>query len=152
MSPIVALFALLPTPAPKLSGHWLNVKAPVSIQGKVAIVHFWTFGCINCKHNLPIYDRWVRRFKNVAIVGVHTPETDFEHNEDNVKRAIVDEHIHFPVLLDPDSTNWTRWSIHYWPSVFVVDKYGNIQAKWEGELGADGEQKFTALIEDLLKQ
>jgi thiol-disulfide isomerase/thioredoxin len=149
--------------APELvGGGWINTEGGRPIQlgsrhGKVTVVEFWTFGCINCRHNLPSYARWYRQFgrEDVAIIGVHTPETDEERNAANVKAAVKQLGIEYPVLVDDQSANWRRWGLEFWPTAFLVDKQGRIRYRWEGELNygnAGGEGTMTALIEKLLKE
>lgn len=147
--------------APELAGnHWLNTPGakPVRLaarHGRVTIVHFWTYGCINCRHNLPSYARWQKRFagKDVELVGVHTPETEAEGQPANVSRSVKELGITHPVLLDPTGENWRRWGVRYWPTVFLIDKQGRIRERWEGELeyqGAGGEKKLGDRVEQLL--
>ena len=93
--------------APELTGPWLNVPRGTSLtmqsrRGRVTIVHFWTFGCINCKRNLPYYARWQQQFggRGVAVIGIHTPETASERNVTNVINQVKELGITYPVLLD----------------------------------------------------
>ena len=149
--------------APELVAEgWLNVTVTnrptlASRKGKVTIVHFWTYGCINCRRNLPIYDRWQKRYapRGVMIIGIHTPETQAEGKAVNVARKVKELGISYPVLLDSRHYNWNRWRQHVWPSVYLVDKQGRARYLAEGELeykGAGGEAKMGALIESLLKE
>jgi len=141
---------------------WINTPGsrPVTLasrRGKVTIVHFWTLGCINCKHNLPIYNRWLKQFaaRGVEIIGVHTPETPGERLTASVAHAVKAHHIEYPVLVDSGGANWNRWSQHYWPTVYLLDRRGHIRYRWEGELeyaGAGGEGKMARLVEQLLKE
>ncbi|MFX8660829.1 redoxin domain-containing protein, partial [Acinetobacter baumannii] len=88
-----------------------------------------TLGCINCKHNLPIYNRWQEKYaaKGLQIIGVHTPETSYEHSIPHVKESIAHWGIKYPVVFDGNSENWNRWKVEAWPSVYVVDKRGQIR-------------------------
>lgn len=149
--------------APELAtGTWLNVPsgtAPTlaSRKGKVTIVHFWTYGCINCRRNLPIYDRWQERYasKGMLVIGIHTPETEAEAKPANVGKRVKELGITYPVLLDPARYNWRRWHQGIWPAIYLVDKQGRARYLWEGELeykGAGGEAKMAGLIESLLKE
>jgi thiol-disulfide isomerase/thioredoxin len=154
---------ILDLPAPALVGEkWLNTpeKKPIelkNLKGKVTIVHFWTFGCINCKRNLPAYARWQKRYskKGVTMIGVHTPETEEEKDFKNVQRAVKKMGITYPVLFDEKNENWLKWQQQYWPTVYILDKRGNVRAYWVGELawiGADGEDIMSRKIEALLEE
>lgn len=148
-------------PAPELVGNaWLNLTngdrlSLASRKGKVTVVHFWTFDCINCKHNLPFYLQWRRRFaaRGLEVIGIHTPETAAESDPANVAKKVRELGIAYPVLLDPDRANWNRWQQRYWPAIWLVDKQGQARYCWEGELeyqGASGNRRMTDLIESLL--
>ncbi len=148
--------------APELVGsQWLNPPEgePIMLQsrlGKVTVVHFWTFECINCRHNLPAYARLQKRFEKLGVqfIGIHTPELEAEKDPESVAKAIKELGITFPVLIDGQMQNWKRWGVHYWPTVYVIDKQGRVQFKWEGELnweGADGETKAADAIRAMLK-
>lgn len=141
------------------AGSWLNAPpSGISLEsrrGQVTVVHFWTYGCINCKRNLPIYARWHERFQaeGIAVIGVHSPEFEHEAKPENVARRVRELGIAWPVLLDPRLENWRRWNQQYWPSVYLVDKKGQVRYRWDGEMNygsLDGERKMTALIEQLL--
>lgn len=148
--------------APELNGkQWLNSPpGPLQLKdrkGLVTIVHFWTYGCINCKRNLPIYQRWHQRFaaSQVAVIGIHTPEFDAEAVPANVANHTRLLHIDYPVLLDPGLVNWRRWNQQFWPTVYLIDRKGRIRYRWEGEMNyanLDGERKMTTLIEQLLEE
>jgi thiol-disulfide isomerase/thioredoxin len=147
-------------PVPALTGDaslWLNTEKPVTFEkGKVYVVHFWTFGCINCKRNLPHYDRWVKKFgKDVTFMGVHSPETESEKKFENVRAAVKKHNIDYPVLFDPNLDNWKRWQQQWWPTVYLIDKQGRVRYYWMGELewqGAGGEAKMRRFIEQLLRE
>lgn len=150
-------------PAPELAGNsWLNVPAATKLslaarKGKVTVVHFWTFGCINCKRNLPAYNEWQKRFsaRGVEIIGIHTPETEEEKDPANVAKKVKELGITYPVLIDENSNNWKLWQQRCWPTVYLVDKQGRVRYAWEGELewqGAGGNAKMTQLIETLLAE
>lgn len=150
-------------PVPELTGAlWLNLPPGTRLtlaarKGKVTIVHFWTYGCINCRRNLPSYDRWQKRYaaKGALVIGIHTPETAAERNPPNVVKQVKDLGITYPVLVDSNRQNWTRWQQHVWPAIYLVDKQGQVRYGWEGELeykGAGGEAKMSRLIEALLKE
>jgi thiol-disulfide isomerase/thioredoxin len=155
--------AAMDVPAPELvGGPWLNspTGAPLSLaarRGKVTLVHFWTFGCINCLRNLPAYARWQQRFKaqGVMVIGVHTPETPDERVTANVVRRTRELGIRYPVLLDQRGENWRRWDQQYWPTVYLVDRKGRVRYVWLGELeyaGQRGEARLTERLRDLLRE
>jgi thiol-disulfide isomerase/thioredoxin len=150
-------------PAPELTGGpWLNLPTGARLtlasrKGKVTIVHFWTYGCINCRHNLSYYAAWQRRYaaKGVMVIGIHSPETDGESKLANVIKKVKELGITYPVLVDSNRQNWNRWGQHVWPAICLVDKKGRARYGWEGELeykGAGGAAKMSRLIEALLKE
>lgn len=147
--------------APELiGGPWLNTPngAPITLasrKGNVTVVEFWTFACINCRHNLPAYAHWNQKFasRGVDVIGVHTPETAPEYVTENVEHEAQKLGITYPILLDREHKNWNRWNQEFWPTVYVIDKQGVIRYRWEGELEynhAGGEAKIDAVIEQLL--
>ena len=149
--------------APELLGDsWLNLPKGTQLslasrKGKVTVLHFWTYGCINCKRNLPAYDRWQKRFaaKGVVVIGIHSPETQAERNPANVAKKVKEFGITYPVLIDSELKNWNRWQQRAWPAICVIDKQGRARYGWEGELGSPGagmEARLTQLIEALLKE
>lgn len=152
---------VLKAKAPEFYGKdWINPHGPVSWKerhGTVTVVHFWTYLCINCRHNLPSYERWRNQFdpKQVEIVGIHSPEFPAEAKASNVERKVHEYGISWPVLLDPDLVNWRRWNQQFWPAVYLVDKKGRIRYRWEGELNygkLNGERRMAALATELLHE
>jgi thiol-disulfide isomerase/thioredoxin len=148
------------TLAPALRGlDWINVdqtnQASVSaLSGHVTVLHFWTFECINCKHNLPYIARWASVYKpsDVQVVGIHTAELAPERDPANVRAAVKELGITYPVLIDSNSTNWDAYHQEAWPTVIVIDKHGRIRQKWVGELGDHGYAEATRLIDNLRKE
>ena len=149
------------TAAPELRSveTWINSE-PLELKqlrGKVVIVHFWAFGCINCIHNLPCYQRWYDRFPpdRVTIIGIHTPETESEHSAENLRDKVAEYHIKYPVAFDAKGANWNAWANRMWPSVYLIDKQGRVRSWWTGELnwqGASGEEIMRQKIEALLDE
>ena len=141
--------------APELTGTlWENTPghAPLklaNLRGKVVLLHFWTYGCINCRHNLPAYNQWQRELagKNLTVIGVHTPETPSEANRARVEQHIRKEHIAYPILIDANSANWNRWNQQFWPTIYLIDKHGKIRYRWEGELEFDNQRGTRRLTE-----
>jgi peroxiredoxin len=147
--------------APELRdvSQWINSQ-PLTLQqlrGKVVVVHFWAFGCINCIRNLPHYDSWHDKFgkSGLTIIGIHTPETESERSLDNLKRQVIERKIEYPVAFDASAQNWKAWANEMWPSVYLIDKQGRVRNWWYGELnwkGATGEEFFRKRIEELLNE
>ena len=136
---------------------WINAQ-PMNLEqlrGKVVVVHFWAFGCINCIRNLPHYDSWNEKFakSDFAIIGIHTPETESEQSVENLKRQVIERKIEYPVAFDASAHNWKTWANDVWPSVYLIDKQGLVRNWWYGELnwkGATCEEFFRKRIEELL--
>ena len=142
--------------APDFAGiaHWLNVPAPLSLQalrGKVVLVDFWTYSCINCVRTLPHLTTWYERYKNdgLVIVGVHTPEFAFERESQNVENAIKQFGITYPVAQDNDYKTWNNYQNHYWPAEYLIDAKGHMRRVHFGEGGYDEmEEAIRALIKE----
>ncbi len=126
-------------PAPEFVGidKWLNTE-PLTMQqlrGKVVLVDFWTFDCINCINTLPYVKSWHDKYKDqgLVIVGVHTPEFLHESSTDNVKAAMKRFDIRYPVAQDNRYATWTAYSNRYWPATYLINKKGQIVYKHFGE-------------------
>ena len=106
-----------------------------SLKGKVVLVDFWTYSCINCIRTLPHLNDWYQRYadKGFVIVGVHSPEFEFEKNYDNVKAAVQKLGIKFPVILDSNHGTWNAYGNMYWPRDYLVDTQGYIRHDHIGE-------------------
>ncbi|MGL4553068.1 MAG: redoxin domain-containing protein [Gemmataceae bacterium] len=147
-----------PVPAPELTGvtGWVNSKPLklADLKGKVVVLHFWTHGCINCVNNYPHYRAWGKRYqgKDVAAIGVHTPEFDREKKVAAIEAAVKKHELPFAVAVDNDGKTWRAWNNRYWPCVYLVDKGGNVRYHWEGELGKDGEATMRRRIDELLRE
>ncbi len=114
--------------------HWLNTpgdrpESLASLRGKVVLVDFWTYSCINCLRTLPHLRAWYAAYhkSGLEIVGVHTPEFAFEHVLGNVRRATRDLHVTWPVALDNGYQTWTAYSNQYWPAEYLLDKSGRLR-------------------------
>ncbi|MFQ5724548.1 MAG: redoxin domain-containing protein [Terriglobia bacterium] len=146
-----------PRKAPALpENQWLNTpeNEPLKIEelrGKVVLVEFWTFDCSNCRHALPYVKDWHRRYaeQGLVIVGLHSPEFDFERPLENVARAVEELGIEYPVALDNDFAAWRRYRNQYWPAMYLVDSEGRIvyQAIGEGSY-ARTERKIQELLQE----
>jgi cytochrome c biogenesis protein CcdA/thiol-disulfide isomerase/thioredoxin len=142
-------------PLPSLDGAiaWLN-SAPLTreqLRGKVVLVDFWTYSCINCIRTVPhvraLYDRYAR--DGLVVIGVHTPEFAFERDLRNVRRAVADFGIDYPVAVDNDWTIWKAFSNRYWPAHYLADAKGRIRYHHFGE---GGEKATEAAIRALLAE
>ena len=122
-----------------------------SLKGKVVLVDFWTYSCINCIRTLPHLNDWYQRYadKGFVIVGVHSPEFEFEKNYDNVKAAVQKLGIKFPVILDSNHGTWNAYGNMYWPRDYLVDTQGYIRHDHIGE----GDYNTTeSVIQSLLAE
>ncbi|MBI5834737.1 MAG: redoxin domain-containing protein [Armatimonadetes bacterium] len=147
--------------APELRGvtNWLNGEATTlaALRGKVVVVQFFTVGCVNCVHNQPPVLGWRQRFvgKDVVVLGIHTPETEGERDQANVRKGLDEQKVDYLVAVDNDKANWDAWANHTWPSVYLIDKAGYVRSWWYGELnweGAGGEKLFGDHIAALLAE
>jgi cytochrome c biogenesis protein CcdA/thiol-disulfide isomerase/thioredoxin len=128
--------------APDFAGisDWINTPGgkPLTIaglRGKVVLIDFWTYSCINCLRTLPHLRAWYSAYHKdgLDIVGVHTPEFAFEHVPSNVEDAVKRFHVTWPVAIDNDYGTWNAWSNQYWPADYLVDQQGNVRAYSFGE-------------------
>lgn len=149
------------TKAPEfaVTSEWLQSK-PLTLsdqRGKVVVVHFFAFGCINCIHNYPWYRDWAKKYasSDVVIMGIHTPETEAERNIASLEKKLKENKLTFPIAVDNDKKNWEAWGNNMWPSVYLIDKEGYVRAWWYGELdwqGAGGQKVLSQRIDELLKE
>jgi cytochrome c biogenesis protein CcdA/thiol-disulfide isomerase/thioredoxin len=142
-------------PAPELimGGEWFNSE-PLNIadlQGKVVLVDFWTYSCINCQRTFPYLKKWWVSYKDsgLVIIGVHSPEFEFEKNPKNVQKAINDFGITYPVMQDNDFATWKAYKNRYWPAKYLIDAKGQIRYTHFGEGGYDETEKK---IQELLTE
>jgi thiol-disulfide isomerase/thioredoxin len=140
---------------PPLDGAtgWLNSErlTPAALRGKVVLVNFWTYTCVNWRRTLPYVRAWSQKYKDhgLVVVGVHTPEFSFEHNVDNIRWALKDMKIEYPVAVDSDYAIWRAFDNEYWPASYFVDAKGHIRHHQFGE----GEYlRGEAVIQQLLTE
>jgi len=140
---------------PSLDGavEWLN-SAPLtreSLRGKVVLVDFWTYDCINCQHTLPYVNQWARKYEKdgLVVIGVHTPEYGFERILDNVRKQVRQLDIGYPVAIDNDYTLWRAFHNQYWPAHYLIDATGQIRYTHFGEGRYDTQEK---VIQKLLAE
>ena len=128
-----------PYDAPQFTGisSWLN-SPPLTMQelrGKVVLVDFWTYGCVNCVNTLPHVIELYAKYKDrgLVVVGVHTPEFPFEKSASNVQAALKRHGITYPVAQDNDSQTWNAYGNQYWPAQYIIDQSGKIVFQHDGE-------------------
>jgi thiol-disulfide isomerase/thioredoxin len=140
---------------PTLAGatEWINSPAlsRESLRGKVVLVNIWTYSCINSLRPMPYIRAWAEKYKDagLVVIGVHSPEFEFEKLSTNVKRAVKDYGIAFPVVLDSDFAIWRAFGNEYWPAFYFVDAQGSIRYHRFGEEGYD---KSERVIQQLLAE
>ena len=139
-------------PAPELHAKgWLN-SPPLSgreLSGKVVVYDFWTYSCVNCVRTLPWLRAWHERYRDdgLVIVGVHSPEFDFEKDHGNVERAVERLDVTWPVALDDDMAIWADFQNRYWPAKWIADREGRIRYFHAGEgRYAETERVIRALL------
>jgi len=144
-----------PQALPELSGAvaWLN-SPPLNrdqLKGHVVLLDFWTYSCINCLRTLPYVRAWADKYKSsgLVVIGIHTPEFAFEKDLDNVKRAVSDLKIDYPVALDNDYRIWNAFHNSFWPSDYLVDATGRIRHHQFGEgKYAETEKEIQTLLQE----
>lgn len=151
-------------PAPEIvtEGPWFNAEALGSaaedgtvsmadLAGKVVLLDFWTYSCINCVRTIPHLRAWYERYRDegFVIIGVHTPEFAFERNPDNVRAAMQDLSVAWPVVLDNDYTQWRAYNNRYWPAHYFIDAAGQVRYFHFGEgKYEESEDVIRALLEE----
>src|SRR5437588_830914 len=124
---------------PSLGGAtaWLN-SPPLSaadLRGKVVLIDFWTYTCINWLRTLPYVRAWAEKYREhcVVVIGVHSPEFSFEHDLENVRRAAQDMRVDYPIAIAHAFAIWPAFTIHYWPAPYPVDAHGHLRSPHFGE-------------------
>ncbi|UVM07288.1 cytochrome c biogenesis protein DipZ [Pseudomonas laurylsulfatiphila] len=140
---------------PSLSGavDWINSPALTNeaLKGKVVLVDFWTFDCINCKHTLPYVKDWAKKYEKdgLVVIGVHTPEYGFERIIDNVRDKVKEYGITYPVAIDNNYAIWRNFDNQYWPAHYIIDAKGQVRYTHFGEGSYDTQEK---VIQQLLEE
>jgi len=140
---------------PSLSAatDWLNSPplTAAGLRGKVVLIDFWTYTCINWLRTVPYVRAWAEKYKDqgLVVIGVHSPEFEFEKNVENVRRAAMAMRIHYPIAIDSDHAVWRAFRNQYWPALYFIDAQGNIRHHQFGE----GEyEQSEILIQQLLAE
>ncbi|WP_104665382.1 cytochrome c biogenesis protein DipZ [Ensifer adhaerens] len=142
-------------PFPSLDGavQWLNSKplTPAELRGKVVLVDFWTYSCINCIRTIPYVRAWAEKYRDqgLVVIGVHAPEFAFEKQIGNVEKAVRDFKITYPVAIDNNFAIWRAFSNSYWPAHYFIDAEGQIRYTHFGEGDYEGSER---VIQDLLAE
>jgi thiol-disulfide isomerase/thioredoxin len=133
--------------------EWLNSKplTATDLRGKVVLVQFWTYTCVNWRRTLPYVRGWAEKYKDkgLVVIGVHTPEFGFERNIENIRRAMKDMRIEYPVAVDSNYAIWNAFGNEYWPALYLIDANGRIRHQHFGE--GDYEQS-ERVIQQLLTE
>jgi thiol-disulfide isomerase/thioredoxin len=125
--------------------EWLNSPrlTPADLRGKVVVVDFWTYTCINWLRTLPYVRAWSRKYRQgLVVIGVHTPEFSFEKSVDNVRRAVQQMNVDYPVAIDSDYSIWRAFRNQYWPALYFLDGRGRVRGHHFGE----GEYERSEMI------
>ena len=139
MKSIPELNVMNPISAPEIKGitQWINSKGESieSLKGKVVLVDFWTYSCINCQRTLPYVTKWYDTYKDkgFVVLGLHAPEFSFEKIPANVERVVQDNKINYPIGLDNDFATWNNYKNQFWPASYLIDKEGKIRRTHFGE-------------------
>ena len=135
----------LPIAAPDFTAQDITGKQVKlsDLRGKVVLLEFWTFACWNCQHVEPEMKRWHAAYadRGLTVIGVHTPELDYEKDPANVERYVREHGITYPVAIDNDSATWDRYDNHAWPALYLIDRKGQIRYVRVGEGAYDETQR-----------
>ena len=135
------------------AGLWLNTPplTTAGLRGKVVLVDFWTYSCINWLRTLPHVRAWADKYKGqgLVVIGVHSPEFEFEKNVDNIRQAVKDMRVDYPVAVDSEHAVWRAFDNQYWPAIYLVDAQGRIRHHHFGE---GGYERTERVIQQLLAE
>jgi thiol-disulfide isomerase/thioredoxin len=139
--------------APEIGRVWLN-SSPLSfrqLRGRVVLVDFWDYTCVNCIRTLPYVQAWHERYRNLGltVIGVHTPEFTFAQYESNVERGIREFGLTYPIVIDSNRELWKAFANRYWPTKYLLDKDGYLRY---GHFGEGGYAECEQVIQELLRE
>jgi thiol-disulfide isomerase/thioredoxin len=149
ISAAVLAAALTFAPIANAAAPWLNAERAPAVAGRVTVVDVFTFWCINCRHVVPELQRLHAEIpaRELQIVGIHAPETPYERLHANVRNALREQGITWPVVFDDDFRLWNAYGVDAWPTQLVFDRRGQLRARFVGEgLDAKLEATVKALI------
>ena len=140
------------TPPTLQGGPWLNTPGEQgltlsNLRGKVVLVNFWVYSCINCHNSLPTLQSWYASYhaQGLEIIGIHTPEFESDKPLANVRAALKEDNVTWPVMQDNNLTNWRAWDNHYWPAFYLIDRQGKLRAVHNGEISSRFPQAIPGL-------
>ena len=139
--------------APEIGRVWLN-STPLSfrqLRGRVVLVDFWDYTCVNCIRTLPYVQAWHEHYrdKGLTVIGVHTPEFTFAQYESNVERGIREFGLTYPIVIDSNREIWKAFANRYWPTKYLLDKDGYLRY---GHFGEGGYGECEQVIQELLRE
>jgi thiol-disulfide isomerase/thioredoxin len=133
--------------------EWLNSPplTPSALRGKVVLIDFWTYTCINWRRTLPYVRAWAEKYKDqgLVVIGVHAPEFSFEKNLNNVRWAVHDMQIDYPIAIDSDHAIWRAFKNQYWPALYFIDAQGRVRHQYFGE---GSYEQSEMIIQELLRE
>ncbi len=141
--------------APELTNTiWINTNHPLrlaDLRGKVVLLEMWTFDCINCQHTTPTLKQWYHDYSSqgLVIIGNHYPEFPYEADLSNLKNAVKQQGISYPVAQDNTGETWNAYHNRYWPTIYLIDRSGHLRYK---RIGEGGYEETEAAIKELLSE
>jgi thiol-disulfide isomerase/thioredoxin len=142
-----------PMPPLKGANAWVNSQAlsTADLRGKVVLVDFWTYTCINWRRTMPYLRAWAEKYKDngLVVVGVHTPEFSFEKDLDNVRRAAKELRVDYPIAVDNDYAIWNAFNNRYWPALYLIDAQGHVR---HHQFGEGDYERLESVIQQLLTE
>jgi len=152
----MSVFARVHMPALDGATEWLNTDplGPAELRGRVVLVNFWTWTCINWLRQEPHVRAWSQAYRDdgLIVIGVHTPEFSFEHDVDGVRRAVKDRDIDYPVVVDNDYAVWSAFDNHYWPALYFVDTDGILRDEHFGEGRYEASERVIQRLLDIERE
>lgn len=141
--------------APEIQNDvWINTDEPLrlaNLRGKVVLLEMWTYGCYNCRNVVPSLKGWHEQYadQGLVVIGNHYPEFEYERDLENLKQAVTDLELPYPITQDNDGVTWRAYSNRYWPTLYLIDKRGHIRYR---HIGEGSYRKTEEAIQDLLAE
>ena len=141
------------SPPALTGGPWLNTASQdngptlAELRGKVIIVNFWVYSCINCHNSLPTLKSWYSKYRHqgLEIIGIHTPEFESDKPAANVIASLKNDGVTWPILQDNASKNWRAWKNRAWPTFYIIDRAGRVRSVHRGEISSRFPQAIPGL-------